>query len=53
MNNRPFLRITSTMAVAIAQWSLLAWQHFHDGIPRYHFFMCGPDCCASARYSLV
>lgn len=38
MNDRPFLRtrIASTVAVAVAEWMFLAWQHLHGGVPSHH-----------------
>lgn len=30
------LRIGLTTLVALAIWSLLIWQHFHDGVPAHH-----------------
>lgn len=38
MGDRQFLRtrIASTAAVAFAEWTFLAWQHFHGGVPSHH-----------------
>ena len=32
------LRIGLTVFVTLAIWSLLIWQHFHDGVPAHHLF---------------
>lgn len=36
------LRIGLTVLVTLAIWSLLIWQHFHDGVPAHHLFQ-NPD----------
>ncbi len=39
MDDRRFLRVrvTATVAVAVAEWAFLAWQHVHGGVPSHHF----------------
>lgn len=39
MDDRRFqrARITATVAVAVAEWTFLAWQHVHGGVPSHHF----------------
>lgn len=32
------LRVALTVLVALGIWSLLAWQHFHGGVPVHHLF---------------
>ncbi len=36
------LRISLTVLVTLAIWSLLIWQHFHAGVPAHHLFQ-NPD----------
>lgn len=38
MNDRRLLRtrLASTVAVAVAEWMFLVWQHFHGGVPSHH-----------------
>ena len=36
------LRIVLTVLTALAIWSLLAWQHFHGGVPA-HYLLQDPD----------
>jgi hypothetical protein len=36
------LRIGLTILVTIAIWSLLGWQHFHEGVPS-HYLLQDPD----------
>jgi hypothetical protein len=36
------LRIALTLLVALGIWSLLAWQHFHGGVPAHHL-LADPD----------
>jgi hypothetical protein len=36
------LRIALTVLVALGIWSLLAWQHFHGGVPAHHL-LADPD----------
>jgi hypothetical protein len=40
MANHPInrLRVGLTLFVSLAIWSLLAWRHFHDGVPAHHLF---------------
>ena len=35
-------RIGATVLVTLAIWSLLIWQHFHDGVPAHYLFQ-DPD----------
>jgi len=41
---KPFdrLRIGLTVFVTLAIWSLLTWQHFHEGVPA-HYLLNNPD----------
>jgi len=36
------LRIGLTVLATLSIWSLLIWQHFHDGVPAHHLFQ-NPD----------
>jgi hypothetical protein len=38
MNKKTFLKISIyfTVIVAVAVWSLLLWDHYHDGVPSHH-----------------
>ena len=32
----PRIRLALTGVVTLSYWALLAWQYFHDGVPRHH-----------------
>ena len=38
MNEKSFFktRLYSTVLVTVAIWALLAWDHFHGGVPSHH-----------------
>lgn len=36
------LRVGLTVFITIAIWSLLVWQHFHEGVPAHHL-LANPD----------
>ena len=42
MKQFDLLRIGLAVLVTLAIWSVLIWQHFHDGVPAHHLLQ-NPD----------